>query len=140
LAAYQLSSVTTKKVKKKTVTTYKPIKLNSALPSSSPMASSAALVPATKPNLSQTDRIQITAADLTDALGRGLDGDDDGQPGGNYIAAINRSGVTVGGLPLVPALDRSAAVPATIDALLARGELSDFARTLRARREVGTWR
>jgi hypothetical protein len=37
LAAYQLASVTTTKVKKNTVTTYKPIKLISALPASSPM-------------------------------------------------------------------------------------------------------
>jgi hypothetical protein len=36
LAAYQLSSVTTKKVKKKFVTSYKPIRLTSAVPASNP--------------------------------------------------------------------------------------------------------
>jgi hypothetical protein len=83
LAAYQLTSVTTKKVKKKSATTYKPLKLTSALAASSPMTSSVSLVPAAKPNLGHTDRLEIVAADLTDALGRALDGTDDGQPGGN---------------------------------------------------------
>ena len=94
LAAYQLSSVTTKKVKKKPVTTYKPIKLTSAVPASSPMASSVSLVPATKPKLGQTDRLEIVAADLTDALGRALDGNDDGLPGGNFVATFGKSGVS----------------------------------------------
>ena len=40
------------------------------------------LVLAIKPNLSQSDRIQIIAADLTDAYGRPIDGNDDGVPGG----------------------------------------------------------
>jgi hypothetical protein len=87
-------SVTTKKVKKKTVTSYKPIRLTSALPASSPMASAVLHVPATTPSLAQTDRLQIIAADLTDALGRPLDGNDDAQPGGNYTATFSRSGVT----------------------------------------------
>ena len=55
LAAYQLSSVTTKKVKKKVGTTYEPIRLISALPASSPMTASVSLLPSTKPNLA-TDR------------------------------------------------------------------------------------
>jgi hypothetical protein len=96
LAAYQLSSVTTKKVKKKSVTSYKPIRLTSTLPTSSPTESSVLLVPPTKAKLSQTDRLQIVATDLTDALGRPLDGNDDGQPGGNYAATFSRSGVTTG--------------------------------------------
>jgi hypothetical protein len=107
LAAYQLSSVTTKKANKKPVISYKPIKLVSALPASSPTTTSVALVPARKPNLSQTDRLQITAADITDTLGRALDGNDDGQPGGNYVATFGKSGAAV------------------IDALLEQGELAD---------------
>ena len=134
LGAYQLASVTTKKVKKKTTTTYKPIRLTSALPASSPMASSVALVPASKPNLSQTDRLEIVAADLTDTLGRALDGNDDGQPGGNYVATFKRSGVTVDGSPLVRTAARSTAVRAAIDDLLARGELAQLTRSLRADR------
>ena len=48
LAAYQLSSVTTKKVKKTVVTSYKPIRLTSAVPASSPMTSMVSLLPATQ--------------------------------------------------------------------------------------------
>ena len=93
LAAYQLSSVMTKKEKKKAVTTYKPIRLTLAVPTSSPLASSVSLVPATKPNLSETDRLEIVAGDLTDALGRPLNGNDDGQPGGNFAATFSKHGI-----------------------------------------------
>jgi hypothetical protein len=128
LAAYQLSSVTTKKVKKKIVTTYKPIRLTLALPGSSPLASSLLLVPATKPILAQTDRLQIVAADLTDALGRPLGGSDAGQPGGDYSVTFSRSGLTTDALSLARALTSSTAVPVAIDALLARGELAELTR------------
>ena len=133
LSAYQLASVTTKKVKKKSVTTYKPIRLTSALPSSSPTASSVMLVPATKPNLSQTDRLQIVAADLTDALGRPLGGTDNGQPGGDYTVSFSRNGVTADALPLARIAKPSRSVPVAIDALLARGELAGLTRDLPAR-------
>ncbi len=92
LGAYQLSSVTTKKVKKKPVTTYKPIKLTAVVPGSSPMTSSVSLVPATKLKLSQMVQLHITAADLTDGLGRLIDGNDDGQPGGNFVATFSQQG------------------------------------------------
>ncbi len=96
LAAYQLSSVTTKKVKKTVVTSYKPIRLNSVVAASNPMTSMVSLLPSIKPYLSQSDRIQIIAADLTDAYGRPLDGNDDGVPGGNYVAIVTKKGVTPG--------------------------------------------
>jgi hypothetical protein len=133
LAAYQLSSVTSEKVKKKAVTTYKPIKLASAIPGSSPTASVVLLVPATRSNLGQTDRLEIVAADLTDMLGRPLDGNDDGQPGGNFAAAFGKQGIAFP-LPSV-SRDRADGAPVPsgrresdaeiIDALLERGELAD---------------
>jgi hypothetical protein len=95
LGAYQLASVTTKKVKKKTVKTLKPIRLSMVLPASSPTTTSVAILPAGKINLAQTDELQIIAADLIDAQGSALDGDDDGQPGGNFIAAFSRNGLTL---------------------------------------------
>jgi hypothetical protein len=91
------------------------------------MSSSVVLVSATKPNLSQTDRLQIVAADLTDSLGRPLDGNDDGQPGGNYTATFSRGGVTSDGLSLARILDQPGTVPSAIDALLARGVLTGLA-------------
>jgi hypothetical protein len=117
LAAYQLSSVTTKKVKKKVVTTYKPIRLKSVVPASSSMTSSVALVPATKPKLSQTDQLKITASDLTDALGRPIDGNDDGQPGGNFLATFSKQGVAFAqGHPAA----RASLDAVAVDAVLAR--------------------
>jgi hypothetical protein len=136
LAPYQLSNVTTKKVKQKAVTTYKPIRLTSALPASSPMASSVLLLPATKPNLSQTDRLQIVAADLTDAFGHSLDGNNDGQPGGNYTTMFSRSGVTSDGLSLARMRVQSGTVSAAIDALPARVELTGSTHPPRAWSEM----
>ena len=52
------------------------------------------------PNLSQTDRLEITVADLTDAFGRALDGNDDGQPGGNFSATFDQRGPTVDAVAL----------------------------------------
>ena len=91
------------------VTSYKPIRLTSAVPASDPMTSMVSLLPAIKPNLSQSDRIQIIAADLTDAYGRPIDGNDDGVPGGNFVATLSRSGVTFGAVPL--ALARTTGKP-----------------------------
>ena len=76
------------------VTSYKPIRLTSAVPASNPVTSMVSLLPAIKPNLSQSDRIQIIAADLTDLYGRPLDGNDDGVPGGNYVAIVTKNGAT----------------------------------------------
>lgn len=42
-----------------------------------------------KLNLSHVEQPTITAALLTDAYGRPLDGNDDGQPGGNFIATLS---------------------------------------------------
>ena len=110
-----------------TVTSYKSIRLTSAVPASSPMTSMVSLLPAIKPNLSQT-RIQIIAADLTDAYGRPLDGNDDGVPGGNYVAIVTKNGVT-------PA---AVAAPATVmaravDAVIERNELLNAAPAHRGR-------
>ncbi len=78
------------------------------------MTSMVSLLPATKPNLSQSDRIQIIAADLTDAYGRPLDVNDDGQPGGNYVAIVTKQGVTPGAVPS-PATMAVRAVDAVIE-------------------------
>ncbi len=53
-----------------------------------------------KPNLSHTDRLEIIAADLTDAFGRALDGNDDGEPGGNFGATFGKSGVNIDAVAL----------------------------------------
>jgi hypothetical protein len=134
LAAYQLSSVTTKRLKRKTVTTYKPIRLISAMPASSPMALSVVLVPATKPNVAQTDRLEIVAADLTDALGLPIDGKDDGQPGGDFVATFGRTGVSGDAVELARSTVRRPGKTDVIDALLADDGMSDVRTRFYVRR------
>jgi hypothetical protein len=131
LAAYQLSGVMTRKVKKQTVTTYKPIRLTSAVPASSPLTSMVSLLTATKPNVAQTDRLQIVAADLTDVYGRALDGNDDGQPGGNFVATIKGNSVTVAATRIANAAFRSPLTPEAVDWVIG-GNAKSFAGPLRS--------
>jgi hypothetical protein len=98
------------------------------------MASSVLVLPATKPILSQTDRIQIVASDLTDAPGRALDGNDDGQPGGDYIGTFSRNGAATDGVPLARTPEQQGTVSAAIGALLACSEFAGLKGGLRARR------
>ncbi len=72
---------------------------------------------------------------MTDTLGREIDGNNDGQPGGDYIATVSGSRVTTGGLPLARTRDQPASVQTAIDALLAHGELAGLTRSPRARSE-----
>jgi hypothetical protein len=120
LGAYELSAVTTKKVKKKTVTTLKPIRLSSVVPASSPMTTSIKLVPAGKVNLVQTDEIENIAADIVDAQGSELDGNDDGNddgnPGGNFGGRFSRNGVTLARSE--PIANNARLSPSAVDAVL----------------------
>jgi hypothetical protein len=103
------------------------------------MASSVALVPATKPNLAQTDRLGIAAADLTDALGRPIDGNDDGQPGGDFVATFAKQGTSLAqpsirldgadGSPVASV--QRASKTAIIDPLLERDGLDGLRRLAR---------
>jgi hypothetical protein len=109
------------------------------------MTSTVSLVPATKPNLSQTDRLEIVAADLTDAPGRPLDGNDDGQPGGKFAATFGKQGIAFA-QPSVR-LDQAESAPVSgarrasetemIDALLQRDELADVKQSLHPRSADG---
>src|SRR5262249_22056214 len=122
---------TTRKVKKKTVTALKPIGLSSVVPASSATTTSVALVPARKINLTQTDELEIIAAELIDAQGGALDGNDDGIPGGNFVAAFSRNGLT--------SARRSAILHATrlsgsaVDTVLQHETLSDVLNRSRSR-------
>ncbi len=83
-------------------------------------------------NLTKPEELIVNGKLLTDAQGREIDGNDDGQPGGDYIATVSGSRVTAGGLPRARTSKRSTAVSGAIDALLARGELAEVTRSLRA--------
>ena len=77
----------------------------------------------------------MSGALISDALGREIDRNDDGHLGGAYIVTVSGTRATPGGLPLARIREQRAAVPAAIDALLARGELAGSGRGLHARRE-----
>ncbi len=127
LGAYELSSVTTKKVKKKSVTVLKPVRLSSVVAASSPSATSVELVPAGRFKIGPKYELEIIGADLGDALGRALDGNDDGEPGGNFVAMFGRSGVLFG-LPsgrLGSGGLSSAAVDAVLESTHAGGDAGD---------------
>ena len=53
------------------------------------------LIPRRKLNLAQPERLTITASLLTDSLGRALDGDHDGRPGGDFVATLRGKSVTI---------------------------------------------
>jgi hypothetical protein len=76
------------------------------------------LTPKSPFDLSQPEQLQVTAALLTDTFGRELDGQDDGMPGGNFIATFSRRGVQMPQFDAEPALRR---LPArAVDAIFAR--------------------
>jgi hypothetical protein len=89
------------------------------------------LTPRGKLTASKPQELIVSGSLVTDTLGREIDGNDDGQPGGDFIATIRGSGVTDGGLPLAQTQKQPATVPAVIDALLARGELAAMTRSHR---------
>jgi len=74
-----------------------------------------------------TERLlQIIAADLTDAYGRPIDGNDDGVPGGNYVAIVTKNGGTAAAV----------AAPATmmaraVDAVIHAGQVGELPKTHR---------
>ncbi len=114
VAAYLLDSPT--KSKKLGTRYTKPVPFKTA--SYNPSANMVTLTPrGTIP--AQKMQLTINASLIKDAQGRQLDGNDDGQPGGNYVAILNNHGGNAA-LPLIRAGRASAKV---VDALLANGHL-----------------
>ena len=73
---------------------------------------------------------------LTDALGREIDGNDDGQAGGDYIATVKGTQGNSGGIPVRARTQAEPVSSSTIiDTLLAHGDFAEITRSLRTRRE-----
>ena len=87
---------------------------------------SVTLTPRAKLTASKSEELIVNGTLVTDSIGREIDGNNDGQPGGNYIATINGSRKTAGGLPLARVREQPATVPDAIDVLLNRGELNEL--------------
>jgi hypothetical protein len=75
-----------------------PVALASAAYSAS--NNSVALTPRGKLTAAEPEELIVNGALVTDALGRPIDGNDDGQSGGDYIATVSGSRVTLGGAAL----------------------------------------
>jgi hypothetical protein len=105
-ANYHLRSGTTKKGR----TTYKKnVPLSAALYNAS--AHTVTLIPKTKLNTAQPMQLTINPA-LSDPYGRPIDGNHDGQPGGDFTANLTKKGATVLARPAsrraaVAAVDRA---------------------------------
>jgi hypothetical protein len=82
-------------------------------------------------NLTKPEELIFFTSLVTDTLGRQVDGNNDGQAGGEYIATLSGSRATTGGLPLARTPEQPAKVGAAIDALLARGDLTGLTRNRR---------
>ena len=76
------------------------------------------LLAKSKLNLAKPEELQITASQLPDVYGRPLDGNDDGQPGGDFVALLTKSGVKIESIATPSTLTAKA-----VDALLSAGQL-----------------
>jgi hypothetical protein len=115
LANYQLSTVAQGRRPSK------PVKLAQALYNSA--THTVTLVLKQKVALSPPLQLRIIASGLLDAFGRQLDGNHDGQPGGDFLATLSKTGVSIKTVNSSPAGGaQPLAVPA-LDALIATGFL-----------------
>ena len=80
------------KTKKRVTTFHTPLPLASA--NYSAPALTATLIPVRKLNLSILKQLRVTGSLLADGYGRALDGDDDGQPGGDLVTTFKNRGIT----------------------------------------------
>ncbi len=70
--------------------------------------------------LNPPEQLKINSSGLLDALGRALDGNNDGQAGGNFVATLSKQGITLERLGGAPS-SRLAAT--AVDHLLEKGAL-----------------
>jgi hypothetical protein len=130
--AYQIAPITKTKGKKPGTKFG-----NSVSPASAaynPINDTVTLTPARKLNLAKPEQLRIIAARVTDAVGRPIDGNDDGQPGGDYVATFTKRGGSVAAAALARSRTNAPLAPA-IDTLVARDELAGLTHLVRAKRD-----
>jgi hypothetical protein len=114
---------------KKGHTTYKKnVPLSSALYNS--LTNAVTLIPRSKLNTVLPMQLRITAALLTDLYGRPIDGDYDGQPGGDAVINLGKKSATI--LIATPMKAAPQTPAAAVDAVL--GDMRDRARSALMRR------
>ncbi len=83
----------------------------------------------------------VPPSGLKDSFGRLIDGDDNGQPGGNAIAMLSRGGVTIDAVASAQtSLHATTLLSAVVDALLERNALAGMTRTTRGHLDYGLLR
>ena len=92
-ANYHLALVTTKKIKKHTVKVSKSIPIKKII--YEPSGDIAEIFPAGKIAPGKINLLTITASGILDSLGRPLDGNHDGQPGGDLAGAVGKGSVAI---------------------------------------------
>jgi hypothetical protein len=113
LAAFHLLSG---KVKKHDTIYSKNVPLSEAI--YDPSAHTISLVPKGKLNMAQPEQLKITASLLTDSLGRPIDGNHDGQPGGDFVATLKGKTVTIAATCVARATSVSQRAVEAIDRVL----------------------
>ena len=76
------------------------------------------LLAKSKLNLAKPEELRITASQLPDVYGHPLDGNDDGQPGGDFVALLTKGGMKIESIATPSTLTARA-----VDALLSAGQL-----------------
>ena len=94
------------------------------------------LTPRGKLTALKAEELIVNGALLTDTLGREIDGNGDGQPGGDYIVTISGTRLTTGGLPLARTPRQTPSIADVVDHLLARCRLTELATSPRYRNEA----
>jgi hypothetical protein len=122
LSAFHLLSGKTKKGH----TTYnKTLPLSMATYSAS--AKTITLVPKSKLNQALPEQLTITAALLKDSLGRTLDGNRDGQPGGDFVSTLPKKSITF--LQVQNLSSIGALTAAAFDSLIESGQMPSAHKT-----------
>jgi len=124
--AYRIAPFVTVRRGRKTISTLGP-----ALPPASAAydaaTGSVTFTPQGVLSVGQSAELTVIAAELTDTLGRPMDGNR--KSGGNYVAILSQRGATVISVVLAQAQIRSAPSPAAVDMLFARGEPGNASRS-----------
>jgi hypothetical protein len=89
------------------------------------------LLARSKLNLAQPEELRSTAAQLPDVHGRPLDGNDDGRPGGDFVALLTKSGVKIESIATPSTLTAKA-----VDALLSAGKLQRVSALFRSHKAM----
>jgi len=89
------------------------------------------LLARSKLNLAQPEELRITASQLPDVYGRPVDGNDDGQPGGDFVALLTKRSVKIESIAKSSSLTAKA-----VDALLSAGKLQRISTLFRRHKEM----